>query len=118
MKTSAECLEWAVKTFGPCARDRKERARRFLEEALELAQAEGLDAVAAQALTWRVFSRPPGETAQEVAGVLISLACLAENAGVDMGDAYEAEWQRIGSHDAEYFRAKHAEKVRDGVAMA
>ncbi len=37
-----EIARWAVQCFGPKTMDRKERATRVLEEALELAQAEGI----------------------------------------------------------------------------
>ncbi len=36
MDRPKEFLAWAVKTFGPIALDRKERAMRFMEEAIEL----------------------------------------------------------------------------------
>ncbi len=36
-------LQWAIDTFGPVAANRDERAARFVEEAIELAHAEGLE---------------------------------------------------------------------------
>ncbi len=118
MKTQRETLQWAVDTFGPCARDRRERAMRFLEEALELAQAEGLEVRDVDRLMWRVFERPPGETEQEIAGVHITLASLSERAGIQISEAVEAEWRRIESKPPEYFQHKHADKVAEGVAAA
>lgn len=117
MKTQAEALAWQAATFGPAARNRQERARRMLEEALELAQAEGVTVREVDRLMWRVYARPPGDTAQEIAGLTITLAGLAENAGVQVADAVAAEWDRLAKLTPGYLAAKHAAKVADGVAM-
>jgi hypothetical protein len=90
--------------------DKVERADRFLEEALELAQTtSGFTADRAHALVDYVFNRPVGQPAQEVGGVMVALAayCLAND--LDMAKAGEAELARIWTK-VEQIRAKQAAK--------
>lgn len=90
-------------------RDRRERNHRFLEEALELAQANGCSRDDAAALVEYVFNRPIGEPQSEVGGVLVTLASLCSALGIDMDEAGDRElarnWDRIA-----LIRAKQAAK--------
>jgi len=63
--------QWAYAAFEGHApwREDGERSHRFLEEALELVQANGCTAQEAQELVDYVFGRPVGKQAQEVGGV-------------------------------------------------
>ncbi|WP_326890459.1 hypothetical protein U8Q06_10020 [Rhizobium beringeri] len=113
MKTKtfqARVHEWVVSCFPLSAHeDRRERGHRFLEEALELAQASGCSRTDALALVDYVFSRVEGDVAQETGGVMVTLAALSNAQGIDMEDAGEAElgrnWSRI-----DQIRAKQASK--------
>lgn len=79
--------------------DRGERTHRFLEEALELAQANGATREDALALVDYVFGRPTGEPSQEVGGVMVTLASLCSASEINMEDAGDRElernWERI-----------------------
>lgn len=102
--------KWLEACFPPSVRsDRSERTHRFLEEALELAQANGCSCEDALALVGYVFGRPQGQPLQEVGGVLVTLASLCSAIGVDMGKAGDRElqrnWERI-----EAIRAKQQSK--------
>jgi hypothetical protein len=78
-----EVFEWCGRTFGlESQRDRKKRALRFLEEAIELYQAEGCNLEQAQALVAHVFAKPAGEPQQEVGGVSVTLLSYCEAAGL------------------------------------
>lgn len=68
----------------PEALTQRERAARFLEEALELAQAAGLNRIDAIVLTDYVFSRPVGPIAGEVGGVMTTLASLCVACKLDL----------------------------------
>lgn len=71
---------WADECFGPESKtDKKERMHRFVEEALELAQACGCTRHEVEQLTDYVYGRPIGEVEQEAGGVLstMSLLCTA-----------------------------------------
>jgi hypothetical protein len=79
--------------------NRSERTHRFLEEALELAQANGCSRADALALVDYVFGRPKGDPAQEVGGVMVTLASLCSATGLNMDQAGDVElsknWDRI-----------------------
>lgn len=85
-------LDWLIACFGKNdALNRKERVHRFLEEALELAQAAGCTANEASYLVDYVFSRPAGEIKQEVGGVMTTLAAFCSVHDLDMVCAGEEE---------------------------
>ena len=102
--------EWLSACFSASVRqDRYERTHRFLEEALELAQANGCTRKDAFALVDYVYSRPRGNPELEVGGVIVTLAGLCSASNIDMQAAGNQEldrnWKRIES-----IRAKHAAK--------
>ena len=102
--------KWLKACFPPSvAENVTERTHRFLEEALELAQANGCTQEDAMALVKYVYSRPTGDPSQEVGGVLVTLASLCSASGINMDEAGEVElirnWDRI-----EKIRAKHNSK--------
>ena len=104
---------WMMECFGETiSGDMLERADRFTEEALELAQTmPGFSAERAHALVDYVFGRDVGERKQEVGGVMVTLAALCLAAGEDMHDAGENELARISQpHIVEKIRAKQAAK--------
>ena len=77
---------WIKACLGPLiAADVTERNHRFLEEALELVQSKGCTASEAHQLVDYVFSRPVGEPFQELGGVMVTLAALADAAGPEHG---------------------------------
>ena len=105
--------EWAAACFGEqVASDPSERNHRFLEEALELAQAGGATAVEAHLLVDYVFGRPVGDFPQEVGGTMLTLALLCQTRGESMEVCGEVElarvWQKL-----EQIRVKQAAKKAD-----
>ena len=91
---------WLEACFPPAVRaNRAERTHRFLEEALELAQANGCSREDALALVEYVFGRSQGDPAQEVGGVMVTLAGLCSASGINMDEAGDVElagnWERI-----------------------
>lgn len=89
---------WMVDCFGEViAMDPLERIMRFLEEALELAQAEGMTAEEAGRVLNYVYSRPKGESPQEVGGTLVTLAAFCFRSGIDMQAEALREFDRIDS---------------------
>jgi len=86
---------WLSECFPPAVtRDRLERNHRFLEEALELAQANGCTKQDALELIDYVFSRPVGDPRQEVGGVMVTLAGLCSAIEINMDEAGDLELQR------------------------
>ncbi|MGP0171241.1 hypothetical protein ACSVIJ_05085 [Pseudomonas sp. NCHU5208] len=87
---------WMLECFGMhIAADRNERNHRFLEEALEYVQSCGCTESEALKLMRYVFGRPVGEQAQELGGVMVTLAALASAHDLNMHRAGEAELARI-----------------------
>ncbi len=108
----ARVQPWLLACFGELiAGDREERNHRFLEEALELVQASGCSASEAHQLVDYVYGRPVGEPAQEVGGVMVTLAALCLANGLDMHTAAETELARIWTM-VEKIRAKQAAKPK------
>ena len=109
---------WVRTRFGDGAMARHERAMRLLEEAIELAQAEGITPTEIDRLTANVFHKPAGAPSQEAAGVGVCLLAWAAGAGEDLWSLIEQEIERIESKPVEYFRARHRIKSDAGIALA
>jgi len=96
MTAQSRVTAWVCSTFGKeVAMNVPERALRIAEEAIELAQACGLEATVLHRLVDYVFSRPVGEAEQEVAGCMVTLYSVASALGVDADTAFETELARI-----------------------
>lgn len=104
---------WMETTFGPVVSgDKLERADRFIEEALELVQTvPGFSAERAHALVDYTFGRPVGQPAQEVGGVMVTLAAFCLANGLDLHDEAETELARVWTK-VEQIRAKQAAKPK------
>lgn len=101
---------WMMACFGAqISADQLERGDRFIEEALELLQSGGYPRERVQSLINYVYSRAIGDPAQEVGGVMVTLAayCLAHN--LDMHACGETELSRAWTK-VEKIRAKQAAK--------
>ena len=103
---------WMMACFGETiSNDLQERNHRFLEEALELVQSTGCTQSEAHQLVDYVFGRPVGDPAQEVGGVMVTLAALCLAAKMDMHAAGETELARIWTK-VDQIRAKQAAKPK------
>lgn len=110
---------WVRDTFGDgIAMSLTERAMRLVEEAVEAAQAVGLSQDKVLLIVGRVYNRPPGELAQELGGVGVTLLAFAEAAGLSADRLERQEVKRIHEFPADKFRTRHAEKIASGTAEA
>ena len=103
---------WMQACFGAeISADKLERGDRLLEEVLELLQSGDYPPERIAALTKYVWAREIGEPAQEVGGVMVTLAayCLAH--GLNMHTAGETELARIWTK-VDKIRAKQAAKPK------
>jgi NTP pyrophosphatase (non-canonical NTP hydrolase) len=107
----SEVADWMLTCFGEeITADRLERADRFIEESLELAQTmPQFTADRAHALVDYVFGRPVGEVGQEVGGVMVTLAAMCNVSDIKINDEAERELARIWTK-VEAIRAKQAAK--------
>lgn len=103
---------WFLKCFDEKKlKNKKLRAIRFGEEAIELLQACDLSEDQVRALVTYVYGRPKGELIQEVGGVATTFAMLCEGHDLDLNTAAEMELERISAYSViEKIRAKEAAK--------
>jgi hypothetical protein len=109
-------LDWAADMFGPIARNRTERASRFVEEALELAQAAGLSEDTVARIALRVYSRPAGLLPKEIGQAQATLETFAENEGMNADELAEHEWARVRCVPREEWERRHSAKIKLGIA--
>jgi hypothetical protein len=85
MQYQQSVRKWVEHCFGvEVANDIPTRCFRFFEEAGELCQSLGMTKAAALKLVEYTWGRPVGEPQQELGGVMVTLAALAEPAKLDM----------------------------------
>lgn len=107
---------WMLSCFNAdIAKNKKERAFRFLEEALELVQAIDCTKEEATKLVEYVFDRPAGRPAQEVGGTLVCIAALCNACGIVMDDAGEDELERIWDIKDKIRQKWNQKEIRCGV---
>jgi len=87
----------------------KERALRFTEESIELAQIF-LTKEDVLKMVEYVYSRSTGEAPQEVGGVVITLAALCTAIDIDIAKAYEIEIERVW-RNIDKIREKQKSKI-------
>lgn len=108
---------WMEKCFGNSTSGTKKSVRnfRFLEEALELVQAAGMTREEAMRQVDYTFNRPVGKPAQELGGVMITLAAWAGTHDLQMSEYGPAELMRIDTPEMiAKIRAKQASKPGEG----
>lgn len=113
----AAFLAWACEMFGPVATVRGERLMRFIEEAIELAHADGMERATFDAITNRVYSRPAGEINKEIGQAQACLETYAENIGESASNLAEIEWQRVQRIPQAEWTRRHAAKRAIGIAL-
>jgi hypothetical protein len=109
--------DWVRSTFGPANQDSHERARRFFEEAAELAQAEGVTGHELRSILEHVLAKPPGIPEQEAGGVGTTLLayCAAKGFSADAAELHEFE--RVLALPVDYVRQRHNAKADVGIAL-
>lgn len=117
MTRAEEFYAFAVETFGSTAENPGERVLRFLEEAIELAQAAGITQNMIDATTYRVYGRPQGNIAQEFAQCMVTLEMAAMRLGVDLNTVADAELERFKSTPMQFWRDKFEAKRRAGIVL-
>lgn len=108
--------DWAIRTFGQVAVSKMERARRFIEEAVELVQAVGLERDVVHRIVDHVYGKPVGKLSVEVGGAGLTLIALAQALEISAEEAEKIEFERALSISAEEFKERHARKVEAGIA--
>lgn len=111
----AKLAEWAAAAFGPeHAASIPQRGVRMLEEAIEAAQAAGVDLAMAHKLLDFVYARPVGDLRQELGGLALTTLLLAHSAGTSAEAEERRELERVMSKAPEHFRARNEAKNAAG----
>lgn len=116
MNRPKEFLQWAVDMFGQIALDRQERLSRFVEEAIELAHAEGMRLDLMEKIVARVYSRERGNTAKEIGQAQACLETFAESIGLSSDAEATIEFERVKAIPKEEWTRRHSAKVALGIA--
>jgi hypothetical protein len=109
--TQSQVHTWCRLLFGESTLDAKTRSIRCLEEAIELAQAEGVNKDVVLRWVEHVFSKPIGDPLQEGAGVGFTLMAWAASRNVDLQYLISAEFARVSQpHIMEIIKEKQKGK--------
>ncbi len=109
---------WVARTFGVAvSQNLKERATRVVEEAIELAQAEGVDYRVIEDLLNHVWRKTPGHPLQEVGGIGVTLLAYCEAKGISAETQEMNEVERVLSLPRSYFETRQNIKAAKNVAM-
>lgn len=102
---------WATRVFGiDHVQDKVVRAKRLLEEAVEFAQAIGVDKDTVGDVVRHVYSRPPGDPFQELGGVSLTLLAACTAMGEDWEWVTHQELERVEAKPDAHFQKRNAEK--------
>jgi hypothetical protein len=108
--------EFVIDTFGIETMNTDERIARFIEEAIELAQAENMTKERVEAIVNYVFSRPKGDPFQELGGVGVTLLAYSGHVGMSADHAEVIEFERVLKVGRSTMRSRQKAKVAAGVA--
>jgi len=112
----AIATNWAIKAFGvEHVLDGRVRALRFLEEAVELAQALGVTKQKVVLLLDTVYNKPPGDKKQEIGGSFLTLLVLCSSTTDDPETCLENELFRVLQKPIEEFAERNKTKIHFGL---
>lgn len=115
--TRKNVLRWACETFGDIAISNRERALRFLEEAVEVGQAAGLEKSQVSAIIRRCYSNSPGRLPKEIGQARMCLDALAEHNSINPKREAADEFNRVQRFDKAHWHKRHRAKVDLGIAL-
>jgi len=116
-RRQAAILDWTQRTFGHATTAIAERINRFIEESVELAQAEGMPIDVLRSIVDHVYAKKPGDPFQEAGSVGVTLLAYCSAKGISAEAAEVAETHRVFAIDPEYFRKRHNAKADAGIAV-
>jgi hypothetical protein len=106
---------WALDVYGERTKEPRYQAFRFLEEAMELAQTQGLTLDDFIRTAQYVAARKVGDTKIEIGDTRLCLDILAENLGLSVDGCYTSCLARIQFLDPDKCREKDDAKVACGL---
>lgn len=109
--------KWVHDAFGEKSTRPPERIRRFLEEALELVQAEDITKEEVIRFVDFIWDRPKGEPLQEVGGVMLTLRAYCVSRWYSVAALERLEWARVQSLGLDHFRERQKIKADAGLSL-
>lgn len=109
-------LDFVKAIFGPRAAEVDERARRCVEESIEMGQAAGIPLTVILKTVIRVYEKPAGDLHQEMAQVGFTLESMAASLDFDLHAGIDAELVRLNEVPAEVWQARHKAKIAAGIS--
>lgn len=108
--------DFGVRAFGSeHMNDPRIRGLRMVEEAVEAAQALGVERAEMHDLVNIVYDRPPGDVIQELGGTLLTTAVLCRIFGVSIEDVFLTEVRRVLNKSPDHFAKRNQEKMDLGL---
>lgn len=111
----ARAFTWARETYGPRVENARYQAFRLLEEAMELAQTQGLGLEDFVRAAEYVSARKIGDTKTEIGDLSLCLDILAENLGLSVDSCHAGCLNRIQFLDPVKCREKDDDKIAFGL---
>jgi hypothetical protein len=109
-------VDWGYRCFGmDHIVDKRVRALRCAEEAVELAQACFVDKDTVLKMVDMIYDRPMGDPKQEIGGVLITAAVIANAFESTAHDLMLKELRRVLDKSPKQFALRNMEKVLMGL---
>lgn len=109
-------LVWAERMWGAFTITPRERAVRFAEEAVELAQAAGVPEELMTVLVKRTYARPKGDAYKEFCQASLLLEAYGEVAfAVAPNYAAAQEWARVQTIPEAEWKRRHEAKAGQGI---
>lgn len=110
-----QAYTWAMSVYGDRTVGTRYQAFRFMEEAMELAQTQGLDLEDLILVARYVSARKVGDTKIEIGDVSLCLDILAENLGLSVDSCHADCLNRIKALDPDKCRRKDDDKIKFGL---
>jgi hypothetical protein len=109
-------LDWSIRSFGRAhVQDKKVRALRLAEEAIEFCQARDVPIEQMRLLIDTVYGRPVGDANQEIGGVFMTAVIAAAIEGLDPEECFLIELRRVLAKSPEHFRKRNQDKLDLGL---
>jgi hypothetical protein len=114
-ESQAKLVVWGTECFGAeHMADRKVRALRLMEEAIEFSQAVEAPIEQCRKLVDYVYSRPPGKPTQELGGIGVTWLVAAAALGESAAEALRCEMERIAKKLPSHFAKRNQQKLDAG----
>lgn len=112
----AIAFDWGVRCFGKAhMMNLAVRSLRIVEEAIELCQVYDVPEATVAECVRMVYSRPKGDSHQELGGVLLTTFEFCASRDLDPIDVFTDELRRVLNKPAKHFTERNEDKIKLGM---